>query len=74
MIARGPLGGRGSKEINSPREDFHMIGEYVSVITVIQAWEQIKKADLIKGTTKAILGKDGCIVMMRNKSRGLQLS
>ena len=44
-----------------------MIGEYVSVITVIQAWEQIKKANLIKGTRNGV-GKDGCIVMMRNKS------
>ena len=61
------LQGEGSKESNSPREDFHMIGEYVSVITVIQAWEQIKKANLIKGTRNGV-GKDGCIVMMRNKS------
>ena len=44
-----------------------MIGEYVSVRTVIQAWEQIKKANLIKGTRNGV-GKGWYIVMMRNKS------
>ena len=44
-----------------------MVGECVTVMTVIQAWKQIKKANLIKGTRNGV-GKQGCMVMMRNKS------
>lgn len=49
-----------------------MIGECVTVITIIQAWKQIKKANLIKGT-KSGVGKHGCMAMMRNKSERISV-